>query len=194
MRPIPEREVRNQEGVLVSRCLQGDSSAWETIVSSYGKSISRLVRRYTHLREETDDLTQEVFLRVYLQLRTFRADSGKLSHWVARVGRNLIIDRLRRTRHSWRHRDTGELETLNLPNEQAPTPESSVVRDEVSCLLRRCLAILAPELQQVLVMRYLEEMSYEEISRRLLVPKGTVKSRISRGRARLAIIFSGFSW
>ncbi len=183
VRGVPES--REQEGVLVNRCLQGDSAAWETIVQSYGHRIARLVGRYTRLRGETEDLTQEVFLRVYLNLCTFRADSGKLSHWVTRVGRNLVIDYLRRNRHALKHQGSDCLESLNLRND-APTPEASVARQEVSWLLHRGLDVLSPELQEVLVMRYLEELSYREISRRLGLPDGTVKSRISRGRARLA--------
>ncbi len=184
-RRMPGSSEQKQEGILVDRCLQGDSAAWETIVKSYGHRIARLVWRYTCLRGETEDLTQEVFLRVYLNLCTFRADSGNLSHWVTRVGRNLIIDYLRRNRHALKNQGSDRLESLNLQNED-PTPEASIVRREISWLLHRGLDVLTPELQEVLVMRYLEDMSYREISRRLGVPDGTVKSRISRGRARLA--------
>ncbi len=129
-------------------------------------------------------------MRIYLHLRTFRADSGKLSHWVARVGRNLIIDYLRRNRQSMQHQGTEKLESLNLRNDYIPTPEASLERDEVARLVRRGLEMLSPELQQVLVMRYLEEISYQEISRRLGLPIGTVKSRVFRGRARLAEFLS----
>ena len=182
--------LQKQEGILVSQCLRGDSLAWEQIVSSYAGRIGRLVGRYTRLRGEAEDLTQEVFLRVYLHLGTFRADSGKLSHWVTRVGRNLIIDYLRRNRHFMRQRGTEKLESLNLQSDQIPTPEMSIARDEIARTVRRGLEVLAPDLQEVLVMRYFEEMSYQEISRRLGLPNGTVKSRISRARARLAEVFS----
>ncbi len=184
---VTEPASREQEGILVSRCLQGDSLAWEKIVASYAGRIGRLAGRYTRLRGEAEDLAQEVLLRVYLHLRTYRADSGNLSHWVTRVGRNLIIDYLRRNRHFMQRRVT--LESLNLQNEQIPTPETIIVRDETARLVRGGLGRIAPDLQQVLSMRYLEDMSYEEISRRLGLPNGTVKSRISRGRARLAEIF-----
>jgi RNA polymerase sigma-70 factor (ECF subfamily) len=184
-----------QEELLVNRCLEGDSAAWETMVRTYARQIIGMVRRYTHIREEAEDLTQEVFLRVYLNLRTFRSDNGKLSHWLRRVGRNLIIDHLRR-RHRLPLGRGGELhEALHPGSERSDAPEARLARNETSSMLHRCLGLLVPELQQVLVLKYLREMSCREISRMLGMPEGTVKSRIYRGRAKLAEHYqhSGFS-
>jgi RNA polymerase sigma-70 factor (ECF subfamily) len=144
-----------------------------------------MVRRYTHLKEEAEDLTQEVFLRVYLNLRTFRPDNGKLTHWLRRVGRNLIIDHLRRNRRMTRR--SGEFqEALYAVCEPPAAPETHLSRNETSDMLHHCLSLLVPELQEVLVLKYLREMSCQEISRKLGMPEGTVKSRIYRGRAKLA--------
>ncbi len=178
--------LQSKEVILVSRCLQGDHSAWESLVRAYGSQIARQVGRFTNLRGEVEDLTQEVLLRVYIHLASFRPDSGNLSHWVRRVCRNLIIDHLRRNRHIVKLNGDEPPDSFTRLSEQSPTPEVQFARDEVSYLLRRHVGRLAPELRQVLVLRYLEEMSYLEISRRLGVPNGTVKSRLHRGRTRLA--------
>ena len=175
-----------QEQMLVRQCLQGDALAWETMVNAFGGQISRQVRRYGRLREETEDLTQEVFLKVYLNLRSFRANYGKLSHWLRRVGRNLIIDHLRRSRCFANYGGMEQLQALNQRGEQTSTPEMSAALNETGRLVREGLQALSPELQQVLRMKYLKGMSYQEISQQLGVPDGTVKSRLYRGRAKLA--------
>jgi len=174
------------EELLVNRCLEGDSVAWETMVSTYARQIGSMVRRYTHIREEAEDLTQEVFLRVYLNLRTFRSDNGKLTHWLRRVGRNLIIDHLRRKRRFDFSRSGGYQDALHPGSDPADAPEAHLARSETSDMLRRCLSLLVPELQEVLVLKYLHEMSSREISLMLGMPEGTVKSRVYRGLAKLA--------
>jgi RNA polymerase sigma-70 factor (ECF subfamily) len=174
------------EEMLVRRCLDGEAAAWETLVRTYGRQIGRMVRRYAYLKEEAEDLTQEVFLRVYLNLGTFHPGSGKLAHWVRRVGRNLIIDHMRRNHRFKACRGSEPLESLCLSDDRPATAEAKVARNEVSKLVHDRLSLLAPELQQVIVLKYLKEMSYEEISRMLGMPEGTVKSRLFRGRAQLA--------
>ena len=175
-----------QERILVNRCLQGDSDAWEAMVDSYGRRIGYMVWRYVRRREEVEDLTQEILLRVYTNLHTFRADTSNLNNWVVRVGRNLLIDRYRQTRNSRELYGSDELETLNLSDQQALTPEASAVRSEAADMLMEALDSLHPELRQVLVLRYMEGMSYQELADYLCMPEGTVKSRINRARAKLA--------
>jgi RNA polymerase sigma-70 factor (ECF subfamily) len=176
--------------MLVSQCLQGDSSAWETIVTSYRGRIGRMVCRYANLRDEADDLTQEVFIRVYRNLKTFRADTGSLSHWLSRVGRNLVFDRLRRQHRESRWQVVEDLETLNVGDERTAAPDHNVGRHEVTRLLRRSLRLLSPDLREAIVLRYIKELSYQEIAQRLGVPDGTAKSRVNRGRAKLAFHLS----
>jgi RNA polymerase sigma-70 factor (ECF subfamily) len=181
---------KEREQVLVSRCLQGDTSAWEVIVRSYRGRIGKMVWRYATLRNEVDDLTQEVFVRVYCNLQTFRSDTGSLSHWLNRVGRNLVFDRLRQRQRGSRCQAVEDLESLNLTDEKTAAPDHDIGRLEMSNLLRRGLRLLSPDLREAIVLRYIEEMSYQEIARRLGVPDGTAKSRVNRGRAKLAFHLS----
>jgi RNA polymerase sigma-70 factor (ECF subfamily) len=171
---------------LVTRCLEGDAAAWEAMVSSYGGRIRRMAFRYLSRREEAEDLAQEVFIRVYRNLSTFRADTGSLQNWLVRVGRNLIIDHFRQARRLQKYCDGHDLEMLRVSDEHAISPDRSVEQGEVTATIRKLLEGLPDDIRQAVVLRYLEGLSYQEIADRLSIPEGTVKSRINRGRARMA--------
>ena len=174
------------EAKLVERCLSGDDAAWETIVNSYARRIYNLGYRYTSRREESEDLAQEIFIRVYQNLKSYRPEAGSFQNWVFKVARNLIIDHYRQSR---RFRQTGgseELETLELAEEKLPSPQRAVEQSEATRFLRDGLASLSPELKEAVILRDLEGMAYQEIAELLSIPEGTVKSRINRGRIELA--------
>jgi len=178
--------VLTGEAKLVERCLSGDDAAWETIVNSYARRIYNLGYRYTSRREESEDLAQEIFIRVYQNLKSYRPEAGSFQNWVFKVARNLIIDHYRQSR---RFRQTGgseELETLELAEEKLPNPQRAVERSEATRFLRDGLASLSPELKEAVILRDLEGMAYQEIAELLSIPEGTVKSRINRGRIELA--------
>jgi RNA polymerase sigma-70 factor (ECF subfamily) len=171
---------------LVERCLQGDDSAWERIVTSYGRRVYNLSYRYTSRKDEAEDLTQDIFIRVYQNIKSFRSDAGSFQSWILKIGRNLIIDHYRQTRRFQQAGGTEELETMNLPDEHVPSPHRVAEQSEASRFLRDGLQALSPELKEAVVLRDLEGMAYQEISELLGIPEGTVKSRINRGRLELA--------
>lgn len=175
---------------LVERCIQGDDAAWEQIVNSYAKRIYNLGYRYTNRRDEAEDLTQEILVRVYQNLKSFRADVGTFQNWILKVGRNLIIDHYRQTRRFQQAAGTEELEAMNLKDEKVPNPERNVERDEAARFLREGLEALSPELKEAIILRDIEGMAYLEIAELLGIPEGTVKSRINRGRLELAKLLS----
>ncbi len=171
---------------MVERCLQGDDAAWETVVNSYAKRIYNLSYRYTGRRDDAEDLTQEIFIRVYQNLKSFRADSGSFQSWIMKVGRNLIIDHYRRTRRFQQAAGTEEMEAMNLKDEKALNPQRSVEQSEASSFLSEGLQALSPELKEAIILRDLEGMAYLDIAGLLGIPEGTVKSRINRARLELA--------
>jgi RNA polymerase sigma-70 factor, ECF subfamily len=171
---------------IVERCLQGDDAAWETVVNSYAKRIYNLSYRYTYRRDEAEDLTQEIFIRVYQNLKSFRSESGSFQSWLMKIGRNLIIDHYRRTRRFQQSAGTEEMETMNLPDDRTPNPQRGVEQSEAARFLRDGLQALSPELKEAIILRDLEGMAYEEIADLLSIPEGTVKSRINRARLELA--------
>jgi RNA polymerase sigma-70 factor (ECF subfamily) len=175
---------------LVERCLEGDDAAWERIVTMYAKRIYNLSYRYTGSREDAEDLTQEIMIRVYQNLNTFRSDAGSFQNWILRVGRNLIIDHYRQTRRYQPAAGSEEMDGMHLEDDKLPNPQQMVEMDEAARFLWNGLNSLSPELKEALVLRDLEGLAYREIAEMLGIPEGTVKSRINRGRVELARILS----
>lgn len=173
---------------LISRCLSGDETAWEELVRLHSRQVYGLCFRFTGSGPEAQDLTQEVYLRVFRTLRTFRAAEGSFGTWLTRVTRNLLIDHYRRTRQE---RATDSIEDqLPMMEESGPTasmrPDRMVAGREASEILQAALQRLSPDLREAVILRDLQEMEYREIAQALAIPEGTVKSRINRGRVELA--------
>ena len=173
---------------LVSRCLRGDDTAWEELVRQHTRKVYALCYRFTGSGSEAQDLTQEVFLRGFRTLRTFRSAEGSFATWLARVTRNLLIDHYRRSRQE-RVTDSIE-EQLPMLEEAGATaaarPDTVLAGREASEILQATLQKLSPDLREAVILRDLQEMEYREIAGVLEIPEGTVKSRINRGRAELA--------
>lgn len=171
---------------LVERCLAGDSTAWESIVRTHTRRVYNLCYRFTTHREEAEDLTQEVFLRVFRTLKSYDANQGALGVWMHRVARNLLIDHYRASR---KQRLAVSLEDAMPRIEQkesgAPRPDDALARAELGATLQQALARLSPELREAVILRDLQGLEYREIGQVLDIPDGTVKSRINRGRAEL---------
>jgi RNA polymerase sigma-70 factor, ECF subfamily len=173
------------ENSLVARCLSGDEAAWEQFVRQHTRHVYALCYRFTGSGAEAQDLTQEVFLRVFRSLKSFRSAEGSLGTWLARLTRNLLIDHYRRSRNE-RVTDSME-ERLPIVEETRVTarPDQALAGREASELLQQALQKLSPDLREAVILRDLQEMEYREIAQVLAIPEGTVKSRINRGRAEL---------
>ena len=173
---------------IVTRCLRGDESAWEELVRLHSRKVYALCYRFTNQSSEAQDLTQEVFLRVFRTLASFRSAEGSFATWLTRVTRNLLIDHYRRTRQD-RVTDSIEDQLPVLEEEGAAStmrPDHAVAGREASEILQATLQRLSPDLREAVILRDLQEMEYREIAGVLGIPEGTVKSRINRGRAELA--------
>jgi RNA polymerase sigma-70 factor (ECF subfamily) len=187
---LPEVTLRlDPDASLVQRCLSGDDTAWEELIRVYTRRVYGLCYRFTGKDAEAQDLTQEVFLRVFRTLKTFRAVEGSFATWLTRVTRNLLIDHYRRTRQD---RVTGSIEdqiaTLEEGLSAGTRADSAIAGREASELLQAALQKLSPDLRETVILRDLQEMEYREVALVLKVPEGTVKSRLNRGRAELARI------
>jgi RNA polymerase sigma-70 factor (ECF subfamily) len=172
---------------LVERCLSGEEAAWEDLVRVHTRRVYGIAYRFTGSDHQAQDLTQEVFLRVFRSLRNFRAGEGSLTVWLGRVTRNLLIDNYRKSKLD---RATDSIEE-RLPVIEESTAMSGrtdglLAGREASELLQAGLQKLSPELRETVILRDLEELEYREIAQVLQVPEGTVKSRLNRGRAELA--------
>jgi RNA polymerase sigma-70 factor, ECF subfamily len=169
--------------------MRGEEAAWEEMVKAHTRRVYGLCYRFTSKDSEAQDLTQEVFLRVYRTLKTFRAGEGIFVVWLSRLTRNLLIDHYRRSRLD---RATDSIEEQLPMLEERGTASSRtdglLAAREAGEQLQYALGKLSPELRETVILRDLEEMEYREIAQVLKVPEGTVKSRLNRGRAELARI------
>ena len=181
--------VRNLDAdtQLVERCLGGDDAAWETLVKVYTRRVYAICYRFTGSDHEAQDLTQEVFLRVFRSVKSFRSGEGSFVVWLTRLTRNLLIDHYRRTKLD-RMSDSIEDQMPMLEERTAMSARADgmLAGREASETLQAALQRLSPELRETVILRDLEEMEYREIAKVLNVPEGTVKSRLNRGRAELA--------
>jgi len=177
--------VELEQGLL-DRCLAGEDSAWEALLKAYTRKIYNLCYRFTGRVEEAEDVTQEVFIKVFQTLKTYQAAQGSFATWLNRVARNHLVDHYRRAR---KDRVTSSLEDELPAAEQKPSqhmePTSQVESRERREVLQLALDKLSPDLREAVILRDLQDLDYEEIAAVLRVPQGTVKSRINRGRLEL---------
>lgn len=167
-----------------------DSLAWEVIVRAHTRYLYKLCARFVRNREDLEDLTQEVFIRVFKSLDNFCEAEGSFISWITVIAKNLAIDYCRRKKR-YRAAFT-EVEDFTVAVQaRAPMepPEALLEKEERARLLHKGLRRMSPSLRNVLVMRELEGNSYQEIAERLHVPEGTVKSRLSRSRHQFMKIF-----
>jgi RNA polymerase sigma-70 factor (ECF subfamily) len=177
---------------LVKRCLAGDRGAWETVVKQHHQRLYNLAYRFTGRFDEAEDLTQEIFIKVHRTLSTYRPESGALVTWIVRVGRNHIIDHYRKYKTERTQTDSIEVEYEKAEENPAryPNPAEALEKRELSERIHRALLRISEDLREAVILRDLEEFTYEEIADMLKTPLGTVKSRINRGRAELARLLS----
>ena len=188
----PYSQVRTSNSLdadvqLVERCLSGQEATWEDLVKVHTRRVYSICYRFTNSDTEAQDLTQDVFLRVFKNLRSFRSGEGLFVVWLTRLTRNLLIDHYRRTRMD-RATESIEDQTSALEENTAAIArtEGMLAGREASELLQAALQKLSPELRETVILRDLEELEYREIAQILNVPEGTVKSRLNRGRSELA--------
>jgi RNA polymerase sigma-70 factor, ECF subfamily len=178
-----------QDAQLVQQCLQGDGSAWEELVRRHTRRIFNICYRFTGNSTEAEDLSQEVFLRVYRTLASYRSAYGGFATWMTSVTRNLLIDHYRRTKRD-RITDSLDDKMAIMENKESAgrRPDQQALLGELSGQVQAALTRLSPELREAVILRDLQQLEYAEIRQVLEVPEGTVKSRINRGRIELARI------
>jgi RNA polymerase sigma-70 factor (ECF subfamily) len=170
---------------LIERCLKGDQSAWEEIVSLYFRRVFNIAYKFVGRHDEAEDLTQDIFLRLFKSLKTFDRRAN-FSTWLISVSRNLCIDHYRGMRRE-HEVVTHDVDVVVLaPPSAVDSPYTMLERRDRVALLRAALDKLAPSLRTAVILRDIQELSYQEIADKLHVPEGTVKSRINRGRTELA--------
>jgi RNA polymerase sigma-70 factor (ECF subfamily) len=183
---------------VIKRCLAGDGAAWEEIVRAHNRRIYNICYRFTGSADDAEDLTQEVFIKIYRTLSSYDLDKGAFTTWISTMTRNLLVDHFRKSKQD---RVTDSMDASSTPEEdgltlgeqiadQKATPEQAMDTLDTQKMVQQALQKLSPELREAVILRDLQDMDYKEIALALKVPEGTVKSRINRGRTELARLLS----
>jgi RNA polymerase sigma-70 factor (ECF subfamily) len=178
---------------IVRRCMDGDSGAWAELVREHHRRVYGLCYRFTGSAADAEDLTQDVFLKIYSNLASFDTGRGSLQVWITTMTRNLLVDNFRRTKNQratsslddgWDQ--TEEMKPVDRLTSPGPSPHEMAAKKELEKMVQNALSHVSVELREAVILRDLQDMDYKEIAQVLQIPEGTVKSRISRGRAELA--------
>jgi RNA polymerase sigma-70 factor (ECF subfamily) len=181
----PSPPPPTETDALIERCLSGDQQAWEQIVRQHWRKVFNLAYKFVGRHDEAEDLAQDVFLKIFKALHTFDRRAN-FQTWLISISRNLCIDHYRSVRKE-RETMAREVDASQLtPPARGRSPLGELEQLDLRQQIRDALALLPPALREAVVLRDLQEFSYQEIAARLGLPEGTVKSRINRGRLELA--------
>jgi RNA polymerase sigma-70 factor, ECF subfamily len=170
---------------LIEQCLAGDQVAWEQIVRQNWRKVFNVAYKFVGKHDEAEDLTQDIFLKIFKALKTFDRRAN-FQTWIISISRNLCIDHYRSVRKE-RQTIARDVDTNDLqPATTERGPYAAAEHQDLRAQLRTALETLPVTLRTAVVLRDLQELSYQEIADRLGLPEGTVKSRINRGRIELA--------
>jgi RNA polymerase sigma factor (sigma-70 family) len=170
---------------LIEQCLAGDQAAWEQIVRQNWRKVFNVAYKFVGKHDEAEDLTQDIFLKIFKALKTFDRRAN-FQTWIISISRNLCIDHYRSVRKERQTiaRDVDSTDLQPITPERGPYAQAE--HHDLRAQLRQALETLPLTLRTAVVLRDLQELSYQEIADRLGLPEGTVKSRINRGRIELA--------
>ena len=171
------------DAALIDGCLRKDAASWEEIVSRFRRKVFHIAYKFTGRHAEAEDLTQEIFLKVYKSLDKFNRDAD-FSTWLGSVARHYCIDHYRASKRE-REVLVDDLLAFDHATASSGNLQRALEDRDVRGLVRRGLDQLAPKLREAVVLRDLQGLSYQEMAERLELPEGTVKSRINRGREEL---------
>jgi RNA polymerase sigma-70 factor (ECF subfamily) len=185
MTPDPPTDQPSEIDLLIARCLEGDQTAWNQIVTQHWRKVFNLAYKFVGRHDEAEDLTQDIFLKIFKALRTFDRRAN-FQTWLISISRNLCIDHYRSVRKE-RETMARDVDASSLaPAAKERGPYGELEQLDLRQLIRQGLAALPVSLREAVMLRDLQEFSYQEIAARLQLPEGTVKSRINRGRLELA--------
>ena len=182
-RPLDKGKNSPSDAELIERCLRKDNAAWEMVVVRFRRRVFHIAYKFTGKHAEAEDLTQEIFLKVFKSLDKFNRDAD-FSTWLSSVARNYCIDHYRASK-----REKEVLVEDALAYDLAPAsygnPYRTLEDQDRRSLMRKGLDQLPEKLREAVILRDLQGLTYQEMANQLALPEGTVKSRINRGREEL---------
>ncbi len=167
----------------IRECLEGRQGAWETLVNAYAKRVFSMAYQFCGSRQEAEDLTQDIFLKLYGSLDKFDFQRN-FTAWLLTMAKNSLIDAYRRAK--WEKTQRDEFDDRVLAQPSVSGPEETLQRTETRTLIWNGLNKLSSDMRMAIILRDLQGKSYEEMAEILALPLGTVKSRVNRARIALA--------
>lgn len=157
------------------------------LIDSYSKKVYNLALNFAGNRDDASDITQDIFLKVYNNIDKFQED-GSFNAWILKLSKNYCIDYWRKSKNYRQKLELDESLYVESVHDDVYTPEDTLIKKDDVTFLRKKLQELSPDLRSLIIMRDIEDFSYQEISENLGIPLGTTKSRINRARLKLAKI------
>lgn len=181
------------ENRLIKEAKSGSVEAFEELIKQCQKKVFNIAYKMTGNYDDANELAQEAFIRAYKSINKFKGDS-LFSTWIYRITTNVCLDELRKRKNQKvisldediKYNDE---EVKQQIKDESPGPEKILEKKEINGLIRECIESLPPDYKTVIILRDIEGFSYEEISKIVNCPEGTVKSRINRARKTLRDIF-----
>jgi RNA polymerase sigma-70 factor, ECF subfamily len=188
--------VTPSDAELVERALHGSQDAYRALMGRHASAVLNVIARIVREAGAAEELAQDTFVKAFGALRSFDP-AYKFTNWILRIAHNTAIDYLRRRRPdtvSIDEESPGKAVTEALVDDREASPFDRAAHADLRADLEKALAALRPEYRRMVVMRYLEDLSYEDISEILELPLGTVKSHLHRARAEMARLMVRGGW
>src|SRR5215208_869942 len=177
--PLPASQPAASDAALIERCLRQDNAAWDEIMGRYRRRVFHIAYKFTGKHDQPEDLTQEIFLKLFKSLDKFNRDAD-FGTWLTSVARNYCIDHYRASKRE-REVMVEDLLAFDQAVASSGNPQRRLEESDRRTFLRAGLERLPDKLREAVVLRDLQGLSYQEMAERLHLPEGTVKSRINRG-------------
>ncbi|MDH5705428.1 MAG: RNA polymerase sigma factor [Candidatus Aminicenantes bacterium] len=172
---------------LVQECIQGNEGAWKMLVDTYSRRVFNMAYQFSGSYEEAEDMTQDIFFKLYSSLSKYDFTKN-FTAWFLTLAKNHLIDQYRRTK--WERKTRDDFDEHLLTSEDLDSPEENVLKEENKRTIWQALNALPSETRMTVILRDIQGKSYEEVAEIMSLPKGTVKSRLNRGRLQLAKILN----
>ncbi len=172
---------------IIEKIKAGNTEAWNMLIDRYSKKVYNLALNFAGNSDDASDITQDIFLKVYGNMDKFQ-EGGNFNAWILRLSKNYCIDYWRKSKHYRQKLELDEGIYVEGVHDAVYTPEDNLIKEDEIKFLRQKLQLLPPDLRSLIIMRDIQNYSYQEISENLDIPLGTTKSRINRARLKLAKI------
>ncbi|MFQ6081958.1 MAG: RNA polymerase sigma factor [Candidatus Aminicenantia bacterium] len=184
-------QKKEVDSILISRAKKGDMEAFESLIRKYQKSIYYLCYRMTMAHQSADDIAQEVFIRAYFSIKKFK-EGMNFYTWVRKIAVNLSLNYLKKKKREVLFSNNDRTIEKNISSESQEMPLDCLQREEMKEKFEEAVNSLPSDQKAVFLLKVQENQSYEEISRVLKIPKGTIMSRLNRARNKLKIIMADY--